>query len=318
MRSFLFVALLTLVGMRPGLSIAQQATPSISLTQYVQILDDLRSELRRVRQEPQKADDLLHDLPPKWHVEVDGQTFEISTEGIRGEIHSWQKTGKAEDLNDAIEILGSMREQAFAADAPVPNHDSQRAALNNILARREFRHVQGQDWRDRLKQRITQLLIRWLGGAFSASVFPILSDVVVYGLMIAAVFALAYWLYRSLRESAKLETIMPAPIPVSAKRWPVWLAEARAAAERGDRSDAVHLAYWAGISFLEAQGLWRPDVARTPREYLRLLPGDSPHRNSLCALTTQFEAVWYSMQKADREQFQRTLAELERLGCVSN
>jgi Domain of unknown function (DUF4129) len=57
-------------------------------------------------------------------------------------------------------------------------------------------------------------------------------------------------------------------------------------------------------------------VARTPREYLRLLPAGNPHQQSLRALTVQFEAVWYSMQKADQEQFERTITELERLGCV--
>ena len=314
MRSFLLVALLASACALPVPLTGQQPVEPLSLKQYVQALDDSLSALRSLT--PEKAEDLTRNLPSTWHVEVDGNTLEVSTETVREALRKWQKSGESSDLADAIESLELLHERAAAADAPVSNFAAQRASLNGILARREFRNVRGQSWTDRLKQYVEQLLIKWLGRALSTSVIPIISNIVVYGLMIAAVLALAYWMYRSLRESTRLETIMPAPIPVSAKRWPIWLAEARAAAERGDWSDAVHLAYWAGISFLEAQGVWRPDVARTPREYLRLLPSDNPHHPSLRALTTQFEAVWYSMQTADREQFQRTIAELERIGCV--
>jgi hypothetical protein len=316
MRSFLLIALLASTCALPPRSTAQPSAEAFSLKQYMQTLDDSLSALRTLN--PEKAQDLQRNLPPNWHVEVDGKPFEVSTETVREAVRNWEKSGNSSDLSDAIESLELLRAEAAAADSPVSSFATQRTSLNNILARREFRDVRGQSWTDRLKQYVEQLLIRWLGRAFSTSAIPIISNIVIYGLMIAAVLALAYWMYRSLRDSARVETIMPAPLPVSAKRWPIWLSEARAAAERGDWSDAVHLAYWAGISFLEAQGVWRPDVARTPREYLRLLPPDNPHQPSLRALTTQFEAVWYSMQKADAEQFRRTIAELERLGCVPN
>lgn len=314
MRSFLLVALLASTCAFPIRLAGQQSAERLTLKQYVQTLDDLLSILRTLT--PEKAEALTRHLPSSWRVEVDGNTLAVSTQTVREALRKWQKSGNSSDLTDAIESLELLHEQAAAADAPISNFADQRAALNGILARREFRNVRGQTWTDRLKQYVEQLLIRWLGRVFSTSAIPIISNIVVYGLMIAAVLVLAYWMYRSLRESTRVETIMPVPMPVSAKRWPIWLAEARAAAERGDWSDAVHLAYWAGISFLEAQGVWRPDVARTPREYLRLLPAGNPHQPTLRALTVQFEAVWYRMQKADREQFERTIAELERLGCV--
>jgi Domain of unknown function (DUF4129) len=308
------VALLASACALPIRSAGQQSAGPLSLKQYVQTLDDLLSALRSLP--PEKAEDLTRTLAPSWRVKVDGNTLEVSTQTVREALRKWQKSGNSSELTDAIESLELLREQAVAADAPVSNVAAQRDTLNGILALREFRNVRGQSWTDRLKQYVEQLLIKWLGRVFSTSVIPIISNIVVYGLMIEAVLVLAYWMYRSLRESTRVETIMPVPMPVSAKRWPIWLAEARAAAERGDWSDAVHLAYWAGISFLEARGVWRPDVARTPREYLRLLPADDPHQQSLRALTIQFEQVWYSMQTADREQFRRTIAELERLGCV--
>ena len=61
----------------------------------------------------------------------------------------------------------------------------------------------------------------------------------------------------------------------------------------GEWRDAIHLAYWAGISFLERQGFWKPDRARTPREYLRLSLR-SEYRETLRALTQIFELAWYA------------------------
>jgi hypothetical protein len=96
------------------------------------------------------------------------------------------------------------------------------------------------------------------------------------------------------------------------------MAEARAAADRGNWREAIHLAYWCGVSFLEAQGMWRPDYARTPREYLRLLPSSSQHHPPLAALTRSFEVVWYGTQEADADSYSQTLAHLEKLGCHSS
>jgi hypothetical protein len=93
------------------------------------------------------------------------------------------------------------------------------------------------------------------------------------------------------------------------------MAEARAAAAKGEWRDAIHLAYWAGISFLERQGHWKPDRARTPREYLRLLSSASEHRDTLTGLTRIFEVTWYAKRGANEAAFSQTLAALEKLGC---
>jgi hypothetical protein len=112
-----------------------------------------------------------------------------------------------------------------------------------------------------------------------------------------------------------METVVPAALPVSAKQWRVWLKEAHTAAAQGLWREAVHLAYWAGISFLEESGMWRPDKARTPREYLRLLPSGSEHSSTLNTLTRQLEVTWYGTQAAGPETFSETLTNLEKLGC---
>ncbi len=77
----------------------------------------------------------------------------------------------------------------------------------------------------------------------------------------------------------------------------------------------IHLAYWAGISSLESGGAWKPNRARTPREYLRMVGTRSPHHRPLSALTRKFEVVWYGERVAAEADFQETLAQLEQLGC---
>ena len=94
----------------------------------------------------------------------------------------------------------------------------------------------------------------------------------IYLVVGAAVTLLLIWTIRRLRrpqeELPQREIIPFAP---SARGWRTWLAEARALAQEQDWRNAIHLAYWAGISYLEEHGAWKPNRARTPREYLRLI-----------------------------------------------
>jgi len=107
-------------------------------------------------------------------------------------------------------------------------------------------------------------------------------------------------------------------MPISAKAWTAWLDEARLAAAEERWRDAVRLSYWTSISFLEGRRLWPPDRARTPREYLRLLPATSEHRPPLASLTGRFERVWYAEHAADRGSYDEAVADLETLGCRSS
>lgn len=324
MRRYLAIAIGLVLAMSAASrsSTAQPPVTPLPLKSYIQALDDTLAAARSLRDAkedgPQKAEALGRSLPSAWQVEAEGKSFEISTETLRRDLGVWQKKPDTPTLDRIVQHLETLRYQAAAYAEPAPDSPSRRALLDNILSRSEFHNVHGQTWMDRLKERLTQLLIRLLGRALASSAIPAISNVVVYGLMVIAVLALAYWMYRSLRDGARLETIMPGSVPVSAKEWPLWMNEARAAAERGEWRDAIHLAYWGGISFLEMQGAWRPDIARTPREYLRLLPAMSDHQPALRALTRRLEAVWYGMQTADADGFKQTLAELERLGCPCN
>ena len=299
---------------------AQQKTndDQLSLSQYIQTLDETIAKVSVINEKPQTAADLRNSLPNSWRIHTDGKDFEIPTDSLRREIGSWQRYHNDKAQQRILAYLKTMRSEATAYSVQPASASDHRPLLNNILARREFHNVHGPTWLDLLKQRVIRWLFKLFGRAITSSTIPAISDFLVYGLIGFAVLVAAFWMYRSLKQTAHLETIMPQAVPVSAKERPIWLSEAHTAASHAEWRSAVHLAYWAGISFLEAQGSWRPDAARTPREYLRLLPVSSEHQPVLRSLTLKLEHVWYGMQPADATSFAQALTELEKLGCPCN
>jgi hypothetical protein len=141
------------------------------------------------------------------------------------------------------------------------------------------------------------------------------SDIVTWILICIATVLLAVWLMRigrNLEREQVTERVLFAP---SEKHWSAWLADAKAAAAGGNWRDAIHLAYWAGISKLEDSGAWIPDRARTPREYLKIMTARDPNRPALSALTRKFEVVWYGNKPAAADDYHETLQQLEAIGC---
>jgi hypothetical protein len=290
-------------------------SPTLTVGDYIAQLDRLASAIQAMDSKNPESAERVERIASVWRVQSEGQTFEVSSEWLSIGLSDWRKhpDDNARDL--IIKRLGHLRSEAAGFRIPPSDASVTRARLNEILAAPEFHDVHGPTWLDRMKQRIVELLIRWLGRALGSSLIPAMGSIVVYGLMAAAVLLVAYWMYRSIRNAGELDTILPHPLPVSSKEWTLWMAEARAAADRRNWREAIHLGYWCGVSFLEAQGLWRPDYARTPREYLRLLPSTSEYHPTLVALTRSFEVVWYGKQEADADGFSQTLAQLEKLGC---
>jgi hypothetical protein len=292
-------------------------TGTLTITEYIAQLDGLASTAKQLGH-PEEVPTLLNEIPHLWRIQTAQRTFEVSSEWLRQSLNDWQKKPSSEIQDRILTRLQILRSEAVSFQDSAMDVSRKRVLLNGILAGQEFQNIHGPTWLDRFKQRGLELLTKLLGRVFRSSAIPTISNVVVYGLMALALLAVAYWMYRTIRNNAGLETLLPHSLPVSSKGWKLWMKQARLAAEGGNWRDAIHLAYWCGISFLEAQELWRPDTARTPREYLRLLPAASEHRPTLGALTRTFELVWYGTQEADAKAFSETLAQLEKLGCHSN
>ncbi len=307
-----FAILLLMLG--AILSVAQTDSPELSLPQYVH-------ELERLRQSAAAASDsagaqsIADNLPSIWTVNADGHFFDIPTASLAGLLRAYAKERNADKLAAVNAQLDLLLSDARAMQSTKTGATEERQKLTEILSRREFRNVQQETWYDRLKQRAQEWIGRLLERILTSSAFPVVSRIVIWGLLAVAVAVAAFWVVRNYRQSNVYTSFSGSPEAISAKPWRDWQAEAQVAAQQGRWRDAIHLSYWAAISFLEGQGLWRPDRARTPREYLRLLPADDSHRDPLQQLTRSFESVWYGTEAATQDSFAGASALLERLGC---
>jgi Domain of unknown function (DUF4129) len=287
----------------------------ISVSEYREHLERLEVASDNLISSEPSVPALLRVLPPAWHVHTEHGEFDVTTEGLRREVQRYEKEHSPDNALAIHVHLRHLRREIDGFEREPVDVSKDRSRLNSILAQREFSDVSGPTWVDRFKRWLLETLIRLLTRLFGMSSIPNISKYFVYGLMGVALAVLGYIAYRTIWRGEESAELIPTDLPVSAKEWAIWLAEGRAAAAKGEWGDAIHLAYWAGISFLERQGFWKPDRARTPREYLRLLSASSEHRETLTALTRIFELAWYAKRGASEADFSRTLAELEKLGC---
>lgn len=284
-------------------------------------IPEYRAELERLLAAAQELShsrtvpDSLEHLPASWRVHTVKHDFEISSEGLRRDIRRYQSQKDAANASAIRARLESLRREIDGFELAPPDISARRSALNSILAQREFNDVHGPTRMDRLKRWMLERIFQVLRRLLRSSAIPTVGEYFVYALIAAAALALLYLVYVSILRNPGFEEVVPRDLPVSAKEWTIWLSEARAAAARGDWRDAIHLAYWAGISFLEREGFWKADRARTPREYLRLISPQSERRETLTALTRIFELAWYAKRESSEQTFMQTLAELEKLGC---
>ena len=292
---------------------------ALSSAEYRADLDRLSAATQELDSSGRATPEALRQLPGSWHVHTDNGDFEISSEGLQRDVRRYDADKSATTATAVRTRISSLRAALDGYEKTPADISTQHADLNSILSRPEFRDVRGPSsfdrWKDRFKAWLQEILLRMLRGLFHTAAIPSVGKFFIYGLVAMAGLSLCYLVYRNIVWGADFAGVTPKDLPVSAKEWAVWLAEARAQAAQGKWREAIHLAYWAGISFLERQGTWKPDRARTPREYLRLLSGASEHRETLTRLTRIFELAWYAKRDASESAFSQTLEQLEKLGC---
>jgi hypothetical protein len=287
----------------------------LSVAEYRAELDELQAATQQFDSSGSATPSILQHLPQSWRVHTGRRDFEISTEGLGRRVRRYDQDKSASNASAVRAQIENLRSDLDGFETSPADVSSSRQRLAALLARREFRDVRGPTFADRLREKLLTFFIRALEFLFRASSIPTISKIFVYGLIGLAVLTLGFIAYRHIKSAGAQESVVPSDVPVSAKSWPLWLAEANAAAAQHNWREAIHLAYWAGISFLEQQGAWRPDRARTPREYLRLLASSSEHRETLGELTQVFELTWYAKRGADAGVFSQTVRALEKMGC---
>ncbi len=272
-------------------------------------------------QRPELAAPLRQSLPAAWSVRVGAtQHVQVSTAGLQTELRRIeQKPAEAKaaiaEIEARLAILRSAANELAAAEKP-GNSPEAVANLNHILERPEFEQEKGLS--------PLQLWIRHAARWLAEKIFRGLSlahlrgkngNYLAWTIIGAAFVLLGIGVWRRLRRAAVAAEHHPEKAaPTSDTRQ--WIAEALAAAERGDFREAVHCGYWAAIASLEDHRLLERDRARTPRESLRLLREHPTQQKMLGELTRHFELIWYGCRPASQQDWSGARILLEKMGCL--
>ncbi|MGH9408540.1 MAG: DUF4129 domain-containing protein [Vicinamibacterales bacterium] len=204
----------------------------------------------------------------------------------------------------------------------VPNADvidrgRARAVLASVLRDRQFANASAFDWREAVWRRAE----KWARNAWSASFGRrigerTIADLLAWILTAAAVLILGVWLFRAGRRRRGEAPAGLGSVQVPAGIWRELALEADALVRAGRFRDAARVGYRAAVQRLEEDGVWRADAARTPREYLGLLPPAHRRRPSLTTLTRVFERAWYGSRPASAADAAEILTCLTELECL--
>jgi Domain of unknown function (DUF4129) len=332
MKLRVFVVLIVLgASSRSSIAIPTQA-PATSNPHTAEKVYDVRSfaaELQRLEAELQRKPSpagiksFRDGLPPSWNVSTPEHSYSISTQPLRDQLN-----GNSADNDNAetwlehlqVEVQSTQRAEGQSL-AAAHTH------LDKILAGRGFEGVRPPTYLELLRERASAWLQRLLIKLFSGlSRHPIGAKVLFWVVLIAGVGFVALWIFRYISGRDSMNFFQPGSTTVTTRTWQEWIHAAREAAARGDFREAVHSAYWAGITRLEETGTLPRDRTKTPREYLRLIDtrpletevSDSvaqDYKKPLTALTSRLERIWYANRMARLEDFDDTLRQLEALGC---
>lgn len=296
------------------------ADASVPLDQYRQQLTEIEARVHSLDDHPERAGEVIASIPDEVAVNTGSGEVTINYHPLKDELTEFDKaerTAKPHRLEQIKSYIIRLETAAREYSQSSEDVTASRQKLGQILSHSEFRKVHGPG----VKETLLSKLYKWLAWLLSKlhvrgkGTFDVL-QFLVYALVGLALVMLLIWTVNRLRrkeEEPSAREILPfAP---SARSWRVWLAEARENAEKQDWRNAIHLAYWAAISFLESGGAWKPNRARTPREYLRLLSTRNANYPPLLTLTKKFEVIWYGERPAAQQDFEESLGQLEKLGC---
>jgi hypothetical protein len=292
---------------------------SLSVAAYQQQLQGIVTKVESLESHPENAGELVTSIPDQISVATGSGEIKISYKVVKDSLAAFA----AADENKRPALLRQAQQYARAMNSAAEEYDKRAAdpgpahrQLEEILSRREFK-TKGPSAKDALLARIYYWIARWLSKlVFKGKASFDLMQLIIYLVVGAAATLLLLWTIRRLRRPQEdLPEREIIPFAPSARSWRAWLADARAQAQQEDWRNAIHLAYWAGISYLEEHGAWKPNRARTPREYLRLIGKAASQYPVLAALTRKLEIVWYGYGTAAEADFHEALGQLEKLGC---
>jgi hypothetical protein len=300
-------------------SIPKARAEILSIVAYQQQLHGIVTTVESMQSHPENAGTVVASIPDQVSVATGSGEIKVSYKDLKDSLAAFAAADESKRpglLQQAQQYVRAMNSAAEEYDKRAADAGPAHRKLGEILSRREFK-TKGPSAKDALLARIYYWIARWLSKLiFKGQASFDLMRLIIYLVVGAAATLLLLWTIRRLRrpqeDLPQREIIIFAP---SARSWRAWLADARTQAQKEDWRNAIHLAYWAGISYLEEHGAWKPNRARTPREYLRLIGKAASQYPVLAALTRKLEIVWYGYGTAAEADFHEALGQLEKLGC---
>jgi hypothetical protein len=214
-------------------------------------------------------------------------------------------------------LLGPQQTAPDATRHASGDRAAARAVLQDVLSQRAFAHTRDDAWAVRARRRagewLTDLWARLVGNTLAR---PSAARAVAWILSTVAVCVLLAWLLRLATRNRRADAFeLAAPV----RGGPSWRALAQEAAHlirAGAIRDGARLAYRAAIQRLQEEGAFTSDAARTPREYLRLVPDTHRNRSALSRLTGAFERIWYGSRPATGDEGRQIVTLLQELECL--
>jgi hypothetical protein len=293
--------------------------PALSTTQYIERLRGYENQVAELASAPQKAPAFRDSLPEALTVQTARGDMSVDLRFLGDALNRFltaRVPARPNTLANAGMRLKAMRAEAELYEQPDRADGATRKRLDEILSAREFDRVRGPTALEIFKQRVSAWIAKLL-----RKIDPKIPDVpdagqwLVWGMIALAAAIAGVWLYRVSRQNLEAGKREILPFMPSARNWREWLAEARERAARGEWRDAIHFGFWAAVSRLESEGVWPPDKARTPREYLNAIPGSNLSKEPFAAMMRKFEASWYGSRPTTEADFAQFTAQLKRLGC---
>jgi hypothetical protein len=253
-------------------------------------------------------------------VTAGGRRFDVRQAWLRNALTDARGKSDAERgelMAKAADRLNADAQEVTSSTQPAQGTPQMlaRKEADAILSRSEFGKVEQEGWLDQKWALFTlwfsALVDRFFSGLpHSSWVAP----VVEWGILIAAAVALIVWAWRVTQQQRVALAVPDANRQILwQKESDDWARRAEVQAAAGDWREAVHCLYWAAIVMLEGRRAWRPNRARTPREYLPLLEAGSQRQRALNGLTRLFERIWYGLRPAARRDFEQAQALLDEL-----
>ena len=268
---------------------------------------------------PQVARDIEKTVPAVWSVEHRSRRYDVPAGWLKTAMRTSEVEGARWSAERAIivERLQALAREAqvlAASDAEGPAATAARAALTRVLADPEFARLHRQSAMAQLWDRVTDWfagVLRRLGLGRVARAAT--AEAIAWAVSLAALGVLVVWLVAVLRRPlgrTRLPSEGPSSPSMSARDW------ARRAASADDIREVVRCAYQAAACRLEDEGVWRVDEARTPREYLRLLPEGHRRRRPVADIARRFEEICYGAREATPDDRRTLLGQLRELECL--